>query len=303
MDYISKKEICCHAFFDAYVQFCTEGTEAHWVKLNYRNIAIVFLGCSEYAEIPVNLYCPELHIDTTISFDKSPSKTDEIIDTIRWIAFDAEELYQYITSDSYEEAYMQIRDILERLDRKCFDAHMGDCLLAINSIETNIKIYGREINVHVTDNDYEYDSDFWLSCLNTGRNLSACGHWEGYSINDIVERIMYLALEPECFKINATNYEWEYELIRAIVAYAIEVCPQLGKQERIIELHGRQIKIQFIERKRDTTKFKGRSYYVNAFLDCITTGKSCYCDVEAFDMDPEKLIWKIQELAWEEVIE
>lgn len=300
MDYISKVGWAesCHAFVDAYVRFRTEGIEAHWFKLNGRNIEIAFLDCSGYTDIAVKLYCLELCIETTISFGKSLSQTDEIIDTIFWLAFDAEELYHYIKSDNSEEAYMQIRYLLERLDRKCYDANMECCLLAQNALETTIKIYGREINVHVTDNDYEYGSDFWLSCINTGRNLSACGHWEGYSLADTAERIMYLALEPECFKIDATNYEWEYELIRAIVAYAIEVCPQLGTQERIIELHGRQIKIRFIEKRRETTKFKERSYYVNASLNCITTGKSCSCDVEAFDKNPEELIHKIQELAW-----
>lgn len=303
MDYISKVGWAesCHAFVDAYVRFRTEGIEAHWFKLNGRNIEIAFLDCSGYTDIAVKLYCLELCIETTISFGKSLSQTDEIIDTIFWLAFDAEELYHYIKSDNSEEAYMQIRYLLERLDRKCYDANMECCLLAQNALETTIKIYGREINVHVTDNDYEYGSDFWLSCINTGRNLSACGHWEGYSLADTAERIMYLALEPECFKIDATNYEWEYELIRAIVAYAIEVCPQLGTQERIIELHGRQIKIRFIEKRRETTKFKERSYYVNASLNCITTGKRCSCDVEAFDKNPEELIWKIQELAWENV--
>ena len=40
----------CQMFFDAYVKFRIDGTEAHWYECNGRNIEIAFSGDSDFKE-------------------------------------------------------------------------------------------------------------------------------------------------------------------------------------------------------------------------------------------------------------
>ncbi len=60
MEYIERVQWIetCQVFFDAYVKFQIEGTEAHWYECNYRNIEIAFIDCSYF--VKVQLYCPEV---------------------------------------------------------------------------------------------------------------------------------------------------------------------------------------------------------------------------------------------------
>ena len=60
MDYIEREQWIevCQMFFDAYVKFQLDGTEAHWYGCNYRNIEIAFIDCGYF--VKVQLYCPEV---------------------------------------------------------------------------------------------------------------------------------------------------------------------------------------------------------------------------------------------------
>lgn len=289
-----------YAFFDAYVRFCTEGTESHRFIINNRNIEITFF---DRDGVPyIKQYCTEVMRTLITDFNRSVSNTEEIIDNIHWLAFVADDAYSISTVDS-EKAHKQIKEILEEKIQQCIVNYHETLLEPGSETECVIELNNRKILVSSRCCGYSEPDErigVWLNCTTTGRSLFGSYSYEETDLEDIIQKIQYLALEPECSKIVATDSEQEYEMIRTIVVDAIDIASHI-KQKRIIELHDRQIEIQFTARKRETTNFKERSYYINASLTCITTGKSCSCDVEAFDKNPEELIWKIQKLAWENV--
>lgn len=321
MDYISREDWyelskwldISQGFYEAYTRFRIEGQEVHWLKFNERNIEVGFFYDDENSDwINVKLYCPDVEVEFNERFllnenaySNEKRITKEIIAKIYRLAWSSfyPEVFKVTTGDS-EKAYKQIEKILIEKDCLCHDAYWA---MEADDVECIIKLYGRKILVHLQVNDCDEScTDFWLECLDTDRSLLQVVGYGNGTMEDIIQRIQYLALEPECFKIITTDYEWEYELIRAIVDNAIHVCPYAcssGKsmEERTIELHGRQIKMQFRIKDKVQAMPKERDYYISVHLDCITTGRSISCAVEAFDENPQELIWKIQEIAWEAI--
>lgn len=285
-----------HAFFDAYVRFCTEGTESHRFKINNRNIEITFF---DRDGVPyIKQYCPEVMRTLITDFNRSTSNTEEIIDNIHWLAFVADDAYIISTVDS-EKAHKQIRTILEEKIRQCIDKfceldNTAQCIIVLN----NRKILVSSCCGGCWDRNEWIE--VWLDCITTGRSLFGFYEYEETHLEDIIQKIQYLALEPECFKIVTTDSEQEYETIRTIVANAIDICIRSCsdiKQERIIELHNRQIKIQIKKQEWSIQNWNS----LDVFLDCVTTGRSSSCVVECLEKNTEEVIQKIQELAWEDV--
>ncbi|WP_295069697.1 hypothetical protein [Ruminococcus sp.] len=292
-------------FYEAYTRFRIEGTSVHWFSINNRKIEIGFsYADSESNWINVKIYC----LDSNIWFCEEFFLDDEawlnennitklIIAEIYGLAWKPfpQKVFR-IETDKSVNTYKQIENILIEKSRQSIDAYLERaCLLGYDSSECIIELYGRQIYVlsQVNDADESY-INYWFTCIDTNRGLQDTVLY-GFSIDSVIQKILYLALEPECFKINTSDYYWEYELIKRIVVPAINICPyscESGKEmeERSVELHSRQIRMQL--------KY-GRTTFIEVFLDCITTGRSKYCLVREYDEDPKELIRDIQELAWE----
>ena len=96
MDYIEREQWIevCQMFFDAYVKFQIDGTEAHWYGCNYRNIEIAFIDCGYF--VKVQLYCPEVLRILNGDYGRSAKNTEEIIRMLYWLAWEAEKRNSYI---------------------------------------------------------------------------------------------------------------------------------------------------------------------------------------------------------------
>ena len=312
MDYISIEEWdklgkwldISQKFYEAYTRFRIEGTSVHSFKINDRSIEINF-SC-DINSIVVNLYCPDSDIsfceDFLLEEDACCNEnyiTNLIIAEIYglvWKPF-SPEVFR-IETDRCKNTFKQLEDILIEKANQSIDAFWERaCLLGYYSSECVIELYGRQIHVLSQVDDVD-DSliVFRFRCMDTNRSLQKSFDYTE-SLDSVIQKILYLALEPECFKISTSDYYWEYELIKRIVVPAINICPyacESGKEmeERSIELHSRQIRIQ-LQYKRTSS--------IDVFLDCITTGRSKYYVVKKYDVDPKELIFSIQELAWESV--
>ena len=310
MDYISIEEWdrlgkwldISQKFYEAYNRFRIEGTSVHSFKINDRSIEINF--SYDINSIVVNIYCPDSDIRFCESFlpeeDAYCSEnyvTNLIIAEIYGLAWKpfSPEVFR-IETDRFKNTFKLVEDILIEKANQSIDAFWERaCLLGYYSSECIIELYGRQIYVlsQVNDADESY-INYWFTCIDTNRSLQDTVLY-GFSMDSVIQKILYLALEPECFKISTSDYYWEYELIKRIVVPAINICPyasESGKEmeERSVELHSRQIRMQL--------KY-GRTTSIEVFLDCITTGRSKYCLVREYDEDPKELIRDIQELAWE----
>ena len=105
MEYIERAQWIevCQMFFDAYVKFQIDGTEAHWYECNYRNIEIAFIDCGYF--VKVQLYCPEVLRSLNGYYGRSAKNTEEIIRMLYWLAWEAEKRNSYVikTADPEEE--------------------------------------------------------------------------------------------------------------------------------------------------------------------------------------------------------
>lgn len=121
MDYIERKQWieACQMFFDAYVKYQMDGTEAHWYESNDRSIEIAFFDNG--GDLMVKLFCPEVMRTLTGYSDGSAYKTEKIITMLRWLVWEAAfpDVYDITTADS-EQEYDLLRAILIDRYRRCY---------------------------------------------------------------------------------------------------------------------------------------------------------------------------------------
>lgn len=200
MDYIAnlQKLDLCQAFFDAYVAFCVDGTEAHWFVCNDRNIEISFsdsIGC-----LSVRLYCPEILRKLSSRFDKSAVQTDKIITKIHWLAWEAEppSVYRIDTADSDKE-YDQIKLILIDRYRRCYYTYCsGDYWKGDGEERFIIQLHNKQIKVSFYTNamwDANGYIDANLFCLETGDCFSTVVHQEEENPEEIIRAIQRMSWE------------------------------------------------------------------------------------------------------------
>lgn len=301
----------CQAFFDAYVGFRTAGEVFYCCELNNRSIQIDFINHSEY--LTVRLYCPKISKGLSGCFDQSPDHTEETIRKIHWLAWEAEELHTYELSDAGDE-YRQLMEILVWHYRLCFDdPSEDDFWKGAGEEDFIIQIHDRHISVHFSP-DAMWDANGYivanLFCFETGRSCSTVVHQEEENPKEIIRLIQDMASEPEILEFSTSDSEWEHELIRNSLVGSrtkdgllIERYPfrwvhswdgAVIEEQRII-LHDREISIRF-EAQEDTLQIN---------VHCTETGKSFTLGLPKrcrnIEEIGEELVWKIQELAWEEV--
>lgn len=110
MEYIERMQWieACQMFFDAYVKYQMDDTEAHWYESNDRSIEIAFFDNG--GDLMVKLFCPEVMSGYS---DGSADKNGKIITMLLWLVWEAAfpDVYDITTADS-EKEYEQLRTIL-----------------------------------------------------------------------------------------------------------------------------------------------------------------------------------------------
>ena len=129
----------------------------------------------------------------------------------------------------------------------------------------------------------------------------------------LINLIRDMALEPEIIEFSVSDSEWEHDLLRdALVGRKEEDLLYIVRHpfaglhyiwegdiiaDRYFNLHDRLIKIQF---KRNGSN-------LDIILNCLTTGKSYRLELsmeskrEKIEEVCEEMIYRIQELAWEDI--
>ena len=311
MDYIEREQWIevCQMFFDAYVKFQIDGTEAHWYECNYRNIEIAFIDCGFF--VKVQLYCPEVLRSLNGYYGRLAKNTEEIIRMLYWLAWEADKSNSYVikTADP-EEEYQQLRRILTEKYRLCYDAYWEkDHWKETGEERVTIKLHSREIEVHFSTNAmWEGYIDADLFCCKTDRRCSTVVPQEEEEPKEIIRLLQDMASEPEILEFSTADSEWEHELIRDYLVsnrtndgLLIERFPfgwfhslkGVVFKERILVLHNRQIRLKF-EPQEDTLQI---------IVDCMETGKQFTMELPKrcpeVEEIGEELVWRIQELAWE----
>lgn len=313
MDFVEREQWIevCQMFFDAYVKFQIDGTEAHWYECNYRNIEIAFIDCGYF--VKVQLYCPEALRILNGFYGRSEKDTEEIIRKLYWLAWKAYKSNSYvIKATGPEEEYQQLRKILVENYRSCYDACWEDDYWKETGEERlSIQLHGREIEVHFSPNamwDANGYIDADLFCCETGRICSTVVHQEEEEPKEIIRLLQDMASEPEILEFSTADSEWEHELIRnylvssrtndgmLIARYPfcwVHNWNGIAVKERFLLLHNRQIRLKF-EPQEDTLQI---------IVDCMETGKQFTMELpkrcREVEEIGEELVWRIQELAWE----
>lgn len=315
MEYIEREQWieACQMFFDAYVKFCIDGTEAHWYECNGRNIEIAFSDCGYF--LKVQLYCPETLRNLNGYYGKSEKNTEEIIRMLWWLAWEAEKKHTYIIKTAKsEEEYQQLRKILVKNYRLCYDACWeNDYWKEEGEERLIIKLYGREIEVHFSP-DAMWDPNGYivvnLFCCETSKSCLTVVHQEEENPEEIIRLIQNMASEQKILDFSTSDSEWEHDLLKeALVGDRTESGEFIARfpfqwvhswegaviKEQHIILHNREISIQF-ETQEDTLQI---------IVNCIETGKSFALGLPKRCRNVEEIgeefVWRIQKLAWEEV--
>ena len=298
------------AFFDAYIQFRIEGKETHYFVLNEWGIEISFTDHGDY--LAVKLSCPNMRKVLSGYFDHSPKHTEDTIGKIQWLAWGAEDGNIYDLTNAANE-YQLLRDTLVLRYRLCFAATWEDDFWKdIGEEEFDILLHDRQIHVHFApDDSWETNGYIAVSlfCYETGRTYFTVVDQKEENPKELIRLIQDIASEPDIIEFSAINSEWEHELIRNSLVRRrtedgkiIKCYPfcwvyswdRADIKEQLIELHNRQIRIQF-EAQGDTLQIT---------LYCKETGKSCTLGLPKQCRNVEEIgeefVWKIQELAWEE---
>ena len=172
MEYVERVQWveACQMFFDAYVKFQIDGTEAHWYQCNYRNIEIAFSGDRD--SIMVQLYCPEVLKSLSGYFGMSVERNEELISMLHWLIWEAKapSVYSIDTTDSEQECDL-LRDILI--------AHYQSCYYVCDwkgegEERLIIRLHGVRMNVSFYPNDmYDLNGyiDVKVQCPETGEQF------------------------------------------------------------------------------------------------------------------------------------
>ena len=198
MEYIERVQWveACQMFFNAYVKFHIDGTEAHWYECNGRNIEIAFSGDSDC--IMVQLYCPEVLRRLSAYFGRATERNEELISMLHWLIWEAEEpgIYSIETADS-EQEYGLLKDILTYRFSGCYYI-CGDWVGEGQAVFI-IKLHGRQIKVHLIDTDTWSNGlryiDVELHCLETGELLDDYIPECEESLEKIIRKIQRMAWE------------------------------------------------------------------------------------------------------------
>lgn len=200
MEYIERKQWieACQMFFDAYVKFQMDGTEAHWYECNSRNIEIAFSGDSDC--ITVQLYCPELLRRLSGCFGMTTERNEEIISMLYWLIWEAERLsiYSIETADS-EQEYYQLRAILTDRYRRCYYTYCADDDWKGEGEERFIiALHGKQIRVCFYPNanwDANGYIDVKLVSLETGERFNSVVPQNEDDPEEIIREIQRMAWE------------------------------------------------------------------------------------------------------------
>lgn len=198
MEYIERVQWveACQMFFDAYVKFCIDGTEAHWYECNGRNIEIAFSGDSDC--IMVQLYCPKVLRRLSAYFGRATERNEKLISMLHWLIWEAEEpsIYSIETADS-EQEYDLLKDILTYRFSGCYYS-CGDWVGEGQAVFI-IKLHGRQIKVHLIDTDSWNNGlryiDVELHCRETGELLDDYIPECEESLEKIIREIQRMAWE------------------------------------------------------------------------------------------------------------
>ena len=315
MDYYSRPAWVdvSQKFFEAYVKFRLEGTEKHLIEHNNRNIEISFFDHVDFVSVEFN--CSEIIRSLSGCYDGSSQNTEELISMILWLALDSEKLEEYkIQATNSEEAFVKLKDILVEKYRYCYEDTSGEPWKAKGDVSFIIELYDRRINVYFTHHGMWEENgwiEVYLYCLDTGINCSMVVDQEEADTEYLINLIQDMALEPEIIEFNVSDFEWEHSLIRDtlvgrlenyglhIVRYPFNNLHYIWEGDvigdRYFKIHNRLIKIQF--------EHNDSSLII--ISKCFTTGKSYELELpkESNRMEVEdvceELIYRIQELAWE----
>jgi len=305
----------CKMFFDAYVDFYINGTEAHWYKCNNRNVEIAFLDCGYF--VKVQLFCPEALRSLNGYYGKSEKNTEEIIRMLYWLVWEAEKKHIYvIKEESPEEEYQQLGKILAENYRLCYDAYWEEEYWKETGEERLIiNLHGREIEVHFSTNAF-WDRDGYIDVdicsLDTGRRCSTFVQQKVSDPEGIIRIIQDMALEPDTISFSITDSEWEHDLLKEslvggqtesgdfIARFPFQLFNRLEKcikEEHRFYLHQREVII----------RINPHGDYTDIIIDCPTTERSYAFDLpkqsDGYKIEEisEEVIRRIQELAWEAV--
>lgn len=300
-------------FFEAYIKFRLEGIQKHLIEHNNRNIEISFFDHVGF--VSVELYCPEIIRSLSGCYDGSSQNTEELIRMILWLTLDVEELEEYkIQVTNSKEAFVELKDILVEKYGYCYEDTIEESWKGKGNVSFIIELYDRRINIYFTPHTMWEDNGcitVYLYCLDTGINCSMVVDQEEADTEYLINLIHDMALEPEIIEFNISDSEWEHSLIRDalvgrledyglhIVRYPFNSLYYIWEGDiigaRYIKIHNRLIQIQF-EQNDDNLVI---------IPQCLTTGKSYELELPKESKSKEiedlceKLIYKIQELAWE----
>jgi hypothetical protein len=200
MEYIERMQWieACQMFFDAYVKYQMDCTEAHWYESNDRSIEISFFDNG--GDLMVKLFCPEVMRTLTGYLDGSADKTEKIITMLRWLVWEAAfpDVYDITTADS-EKEYKQIRTILTARYSRCYYTYCAEDYWKGEGEERFIiALHGKQIRVCF------YPSDMWdvngyidvkQVCLETGERFGTVISQEEEDPEEIIREIQRMAWE------------------------------------------------------------------------------------------------------------
>lgn len=285
-----------HAVSKAYFEFIRDGKDSHRFAFNERNIEIVFFKSDDNSG--TELWCPETEHGYKYLYKDEKNMLTNVTFNVFALAWDAlnSEYYTIDESDSKKE-FASIRKIISDFKIRAYDtwytSNISGCWCGNQYQVCTIELGGRQINAGFEANGIdETKTNVYLRCLDTKRTVFHIIE-DTEDIDKIASDIQYLSLEPEIIRIDSSDYSEESVQIKEVICPAISgstYARYMGfdADERIIEQHGRQIKVQF----------KSLDDCIAVSLDCITNGKSDCCTVKKFDGNPDELVEKIQELAW-----
>lgn len=199
MEYIEREQRVeeCQMFFDAYVKFCIDGTEAHWYECNGRNIEIAFSEGSDC--IMVQLYCPEVLRRLSAYFGRATDRNEVLISMLHWLIWEAKDpsVYSIETADS-EQEYDLLKAILTYRYRRCYYICANDYWKGEGEERFIISLHDKQIRVCF------YPDDMWdlngyiyvkLRCLETGKKFNTMVLLEEDNPEEIIREIQRMAWE------------------------------------------------------------------------------------------------------------
>lgn len=182
-----------------------------------------------------------------------------------------------------------------------FDAYVKFCI-------DGTEVHWYECNGRNIEIAFSGDSDcimVQLYCPEVLRRLSAYfgrATERNEVLISMLHWLIWEAEEPSIYSIETADSEQEYDLLKDILTYRFSGCYYIcgdwvseGQAVFIIKLHGRQIKVHLI----DTDTWSNGLRYIDIELHCLETGELLDDYIPECKKSLEKIIRKIQRMAWE----